>query len=195
VVTFHETLFLPLLATSFYFLSCTEILLIVIFFVISSLIVIIKNIWISSGFLIFCLIAFLSIPIILKTNTPKLELEWDEQWKKVLEEYLKKTNLQNNKTNKAKQNLKRAILYYRREGKPINFFVNLLWGGIFIGCLPDPAFQKALITGNPITIWDANPLGAIGVLSLPFIYTYYHVRYDIPIAFLENVLSQIELEE
>jgi hypothetical protein len=24
VVTFHETLFLPLLATSFYFLSCTE---------------------------------------------------------------------------------------------------------------------------------------------------------------------------
>jgi hypothetical protein len=70
-----------------------------------------------------------------------------------------------------------------------------LWGGIIIGCLPDPAFQKALITFSPSIIWNANPLGSIGLICLPFIYTYYYVRYDLPIAWLENILAQIELKE
>lgn len=111
-----------------------------------------------------------------------------------LTKIFKKTQLQNKK-NEAKQRFNRAIFYYRRKGKPINFLVNLLWGGIIIGCLPDLTFQKALITTSPSIIWNANPLGSIGLICLPFVYIFNSVRYDIPIAWLENILAQIELEE
>ncbi|MCU0536570.1 MAG: hypothetical protein MUD14_22000 [Hydrococcus sp. Prado102] len=153
-----------------------------------------KETWIRLVFLASYIIFSLAIPIIITILTPKVKRIWDKQWKKNLQKYLEKTQLQNKK-NEAKQRFNRAILYYRRKGKPINFLVNLLWGGIIIGCLPDTTFQEALTTTKPVPIWNANPLGAIGLIVLPFVYIYNSVRYDIPIAWLENILAQIELEE
>jgi hypothetical protein len=183
------------LFTQPYSITLISIVIVIFFLFIAFIINILEgNIFIRFAFIIIYAIFALTIPIYLDMLTPKVKVELDERWKEVLDKYLTVTTLQND-MNKAKQNFKRAILYYSEEGKPVNFLVNLLWGGIIIGCLPDPAFQKALITFSPSIIWNANPLGSIGLICLPFIYTYYYVRYDLPIAWLENILAQIELKE
>ncbi len=95
----------------------------------------------------------------------------------------------------AKENLTRAILYYRREGKPLNFIVDLLWGGIFIGCLPDSDFQQLLMTLDMSQILKCNLFGGISIIVTPFLFVFYCIKYDFPAAWLENVLTQLELEE
>lgn len=184
----------------FLFLHPNSIFLVILIFTLVLLgsAIIIRNFvnifWFRLSFLFMCTPLYLMIPLFLERITPKFEMGWDERWSRVLGSYLSKTQLNDN-VDQAKRNIKKAILYYSREGKSIGFIVNLMWGGIFIGCLPEPSFQKALITMSVSEIFHANLFGSVCLLFLPFVYVHYFVYYEIPIAWMEHVLAQIELEE
>ena len=140
----------------------------------------------------FLFVLHLAAPIVLyQWNVSKLEMEWDERWGKAIGNYLSKTNLS---PIQAERRIKRTTLHYSRKGRPISLIVNLLGGGIFIGCLPDPAFQKVLITLSLPEIFEVNPFGASCIVILPFIYFYYLIKYYLPVAWMEQLAIQIELE-
>ena len=65
-------------------------------------------------FLLACIPLYLITPLFIERITSKVELEWDERWSRVVGSYLSKTN---NDLEQTKRNIKRAILYYSREGK------------------------------------------------------------------------------
>ncbi|ACB50673.1 hypothetical protein cce_1323 [Crocosphaera subtropica ATCC 51142] len=176
-------------------------------------------------FICISMICLFTIPFSLLKFTPKLEIGWDNLWKGVSEYYLGyvQSEMSNNPQNssqfkpfqlriyrllnssqekelesyrkQAKENLTRAILYYRREGKPLNFIIDLLWGGIFIGCLPDSNFQQLLMTLDILQILKCNWFGGMSIIVTPILFIFYCIKYDFPAAWLENVLTQIELEE
>ena len=190
----------------FLFLHPTRALLLIlalttVVFLISYLIILnlINVLWVRLLFILTFGFFYIAITIFVPVITPKFNMEWEERWGQVLNSYLHKIALtpaqaelsiseqQELRLNKAEFSLKKAILYYRRKAKPINIIIKLLFGGIFIGCLPDPDFQKALITMSPSVIWNTNPLGAISILILPCICLYYSVIYDLPIAWMEQV--------
>ena len=154
------------------------------------------NKWSQLIFIIVSMTILFTIPFLLIKITPKFEIGWDKLWPKVLGYYLAQSG---NDIKKAKQSLKRAILYYRREGKVLNLLVNFLWGSIFIGCLPDSNFQKALMslvnTLNVIGFLETNLFGGISVLITPFLSIFYLIKYELPAAWMQNVLTQIELDE
>jgi hypothetical protein len=150
-----------------------------------------KIFWIRLTFFIIISFFYLAIPIFLERITPKFDMDWDERWGRVLSGYLSKTGLSLKQT---ERNIKRAILYYSRKSQPIGFINNLLWSGIFVGCLPERDFQNALITMSVPEILNANFFGAVCIIILPVVYVYYFVNYKIPIAWMENVVAQIELE-
>ena len=157
--------------------------------------------------------------------TPKLEIGWDDLWKGVSQYYLQEIqrkmsrNSQNSSQFKpfqltiynlfkssqeeeldiylkqAKESLTRAILYYKRGGQPLNFIIDLLWGGIFIGCLPDSDFQQLLMTLDMREILSCNLFGGVSMIVTPFLLAFNGKKYNFPAAWLENVLTQIELEE
>ena len=183
------------------FLYPTTLFVIVILITLAFLVItlIIKSfaelLWVRVFFCFLCVL-YLLTPLILLWITPKFEMDFDTRWSKVLNSYQKKIGLSDSQ---AKYNLKRAILYYTRQCQPLKFFVNLMWGGIFIGCLPDLKFQQAIISFlaevSFLKLFSANPFGAACLVSLPFIYTYYFVRYEIPVIWMEHVITQIELGE
>lgn len=152
-----------------------------------------ENSLIRQLFMLFCILIYLIIPLFVVRITPKLDMGLHERWSKVMSCCMKTENWNNN-LKQAKRDINRAILSHRWEGKPLGFFVNLLWGGIFIGCLPDPDFQKALITMSFSTIFQANLFGSMCLLFLPFIYIYYFVNFETPIAWMELIIAQIEIE-
>lgn len=117
-----------------------------------------------------------------------------ERWSRVIICCINSDDWYNN-IPELKRDINRAILSYTWEGKPLSFIVNLLWGGIFIGCLPDPNFQKALITMSITEIFKANLFGALCLILLPFIYIYYFINYEVPIAHMGLVIAQVEIEQ
>jgi hypothetical protein len=139
-------------------------------------------------------IPYFGVPFFLEKITPKVEFSYEILWSNVVSKYLHYENL-NGKLYEAKIRLKRARQYYIDQGRPLKFMIQLLWGGIIIGCLPDKEFQEVLITLDPLVICKENPLGGLSLISLPFILVRYHIKYDLPIAWLENTLAQIELHE
>lgn len=153
----------------------------------------VENLLIRLLFVLFCILIYLIIPLFVVRITPKLDMGLHERWSRVMGCCMKEENWDNN-VKQAKRDINRAILSYRWESKPLGFFVNLLWGGIFIGCLPDPNFQKALMTISFSEIFQANLFGSMCLLFLPFIYIYYFVNFETPIAWMELVIAQIEIE-
>ncbi len=148
--------------------------------------------WIRIIFIIIFMTSILMIPLLLLKFTPKFEIGWDRLWPKVLGYYLSQSG---NDIEKAKHYLRRAIWYYKRKGKALNFIVNFLWGSIFIGCLPDSDFQHTLITLNVGKLFALNSFGAMSVIITPLLFIFYIIHYDLPVAWMENVLTQIELDE
>lgn len=69
-----------------------------------------------------------------------------------------------------------------------------MWGGIVIGCLPDPAFQAALMTTAIPNILDANPFGGVCLIILPFVYIFYFTTFQTPIIRLEILTSVMEIK-
>ncbi len=175
--------------------TSSSVLLIVnfVFFVASLLIINYFPIPDEIRLTLFCIffVLYFAIPIFLEWHISQFNMEWDEKWGRVLGSYLDKTNLN---PIQAERRIKRAIRYYSSKGRPFSFIVNLLGSGIFIGCLSDPAFQKALMTMSWTEIYKANLLGAVCTVVMPLIYYYCIIKYDIPIAWMENVAMQIELE-
>lgn len=149
--------------------------------------------WIRVVFVCFLLLLYFALLLFVRI-TPKLEMDLHERWSDVMNCCMRSENWNNN-LKQMKRDINRAILSYRWEGKALDIFVNLLWGGIVIGCLPDPEFQKALITLSPLEIFQANFFGSIYLLFLPFIYIYYLVNFDNPIARMEIIIAQIQFEQ
>lgn len=139
------------------------------------------------------------IPLLLGLLTPKFEIEWNELFSVVLKNYLEEKEPPKKQVKQAKSNIRRAILYYSRRGQPLKFSVNLLYGSIFIGCLPDKEFQNALINFSvnwslPL-LFEANIFGTSCMLISLFLYPIYHYRYELPVIWMESVITQIELRE
>jgi uncharacterized membrane protein YagU involved in acid resistance len=176
---------------TFHFLSTVTIGVIIIY--IAS---IVGNLEMSNEIRLALVLIFISLyaawPIFLNRVTPKFDMSFEETWGRVVGKYLWKTGYN---LVQAERSIKREILRYKRESRPVNFIVNLLWGGVIIGCLPDPIFQKALMTTSLVEILNTNPFGGVCIILMPFIYQYYFVNYDIPIAWMESAVDQIELEK
>jgi len=154
----------------------------------------VENLLVRLCFVFFCILLYLLLPLLLLKITPKLNLGLHKRWSKVIGCCMRSENWNNN-TAQFKRDINRAILSYLWEGKPLGFIVNILWGGIFIGCLPDPDFQEALITMSLNEIFKANLFGALCLILLPFVYIYYFINYDTPIAQMELVIAQLEIEQ
>lgn len=180
--TERNSLFWPLV--SFYFIW----LLIVQFNLFKIKTPVDKNLVIFS--VTFMMLILLSLIII----TPKLKYNYDDFWWKVKNKYLEGTDSCKLSREQATVNLKRAIAHYKRESQPLYFMIELIWAGIFIGGLPDPEFQKALLT-NLLGLSEINPFGFISIISLPFILFFYGRNYAFPMDYMEQVLSQIEYED
>ncbi len=184
----------------FLFLKPNIILLVpfIVFLVLLPPAYIIRNfvnvLWIRLLFVFFCAFLYVMIPLFLQRITPKLDMELHELWAGVISCCQREENWKNN-LKQIKRDINRAILSYRWEGKPLGFIANLLWGGVFIGCLPDPDFQKALITMSFSQVFQANLFGSMCLIFLPFIYIYYFINFETPIARMEIIISQIEFEE
>ncbi len=134
------------------------------------------------------------LPLLLNQWTPRFEIGWDRLWPKVLGYYLYQLDLDKD-INGAKQNIKRSILYYKRKGYSLNVMINLLWGSIFIGCLPDSNFQEALINVDFFKLIELNKFGSFSLIFTPLLFGYYFINYDLRITWMENVLTQIEIDE
>lgn len=133
-------------------------------------------------------------------TTPRFEMGYDEQWQTSLGCYLSKSKIdldyaKPDKMREAKRRIKRAISHYSRGGEALRFMIDLMWGGIVIGCLPDKESQNALLTLLPLTIFNANPFGGFCLFFLPFLFGWYQFRYYIRIVWMQQVIDQIELEE
>lgn len=128
--------------------------------------------------------------------TPKLDINLYKLWFFVLERCQQKPKKWSN-LKIIKRDIKKALFLYLWEGKPLNFFINLMWGGIVIGCLPDPAFQTALGTMSISDMITANLFGDVCLLILPFAYIFYFITFQTPIVRLEIITSvmEIKLEE
>ncbi|WP_341525714.1 hypothetical protein WKK05_24470 [Nostoc sp. UHCC 0302] len=146
--------------------------------------------WIRITLFIIGSFLYLPLPIFIEFITPKFDMKSEERWGRVLGVYLSKTGLNLKQT---ERNIKRTLFYYSQEGKPIRFFVDLFWGGIFVSCLSEPTFLKALVTGSILEIFNANPAGAICIVILPFLYLFYFVNYKRPITWMEYIVNEIEL--
>jgi hypothetical protein len=122
---------------------------------------------------------------------------YDERWSNVVGKCLGNTNIANRfhrtsqQPNEARRRIKRAISYYEREGEPFKFIINFMWGGVVIGCLPDPSFQSALLTFSPLEIFNSNHFGATCLATAPFLMFFYYLKYGLPVIWMEQVVSQI----
>ncbi|NJM66194.1 MAG: hypothetical protein HC851_11335 [Acaryochloris sp. RU_4_1] len=164
----------------------------------------VNNIWISLIYVLLVVIVWATLTIFIYVITPKPDIKYDKRWSDVVSSILSRST-EISKTREEltlkelKQILKRAIRYYHRNGEPLKFLLNLFWGGIFVGCLPDSNFQEAMIeafsTLQPMIIWNQNKFGALCLLFVPFLSLIYHFRYGLPKVWLEHVLFQIEVEE
>jgi hypothetical protein len=163
----------------------------------------INNIYVRLLYFLFAAFLYAFVPIFVQIITPKSDMGYDEIWSRTVSFYLRETGIDNDqkytsnleKLNEARRRIKRGIHHYRRQGEWLSFIMNLMWGGVFIGCLPDPEFQKALVTLSPIEIWNKNQFGAFSLLLLPFIAAFYSSFYGLPIAWMEQIASQVELED
>ncbi|MGF1603880.1 MAG: hypothetical protein ACFCU8_18040 [Thermosynechococcaceae cyanobacterium] len=158
------------------------------------------SIYVRLIYILAITILYLSLIFFLQKITPRQVMGYDERWSNVTRSFCYKTNIDSKygsntqKLNEVRRRIQRAINYYGREGEPLRFIINLMWGGIVIGCLPDPIFQKALVTLSPIEIWSTNQFGAFSLLIVPFIAGFHYSRYGLPMIWMEQVVSQIELE-
>ena len=152
-------------------------------------------------FIVSSLLYFL-ISTFLYLITPNPDMDYDERWKLNLRRI--KQELQDPNKNLSeveelqyiKTRIQRSINHYHRNGGPAKFIIELMWGGIFIGCLPDTKFQKALLFFPDMPkIWATNPFGAIALVSVLFIGPIYHFKYRIPKVWMEQVIIQIELND
>jgi hypothetical protein len=159
-----------------------------------------NSIYMRLVYIFIVVFMYFSLMIFLLKVSPKYEMEYDERWSRTVSSYLMKTNIDfkfcttPEKLKEARRRIKRGINYYNREGTPLKITMNFVGGGIVIGCLPDPNFQKALITYSILEIFSKNQLGAVSILILPIIAVFYSSFYGLPIAWMEQVISQIELE-
>jgi hypothetical protein len=158
-----------------------------------------SNIYVHLTWLLTVIFLSLGLHFYLQKITPKLEMTYDERWRLALDEYLIASGIKlkfdgkSKQLNEAKIRIQRAISYYKKEGVTLKLILNLMWGSIVIGCLPDPAFQQALATLSLSEVWSTNPLGTFALLIVPFVGVVYFVRYGLPVAWMEQVISQIEL--
>jgi hypothetical protein len=146
-------------------------------------------------------ILFFSVFFIVKfiSMTPKSQVGYNERWRKTLELYLERSGIEKlymtrtKHYQEARRRLRISIDHYLRESKVLGFFINIVWGGVFIGCLPDKEFQIALITYSPKCIFNANPFGFISLIISPIIFFEYFRRYYLPSAWMEQIVNQIDL--
>lgn len=154
--------------------------------------------------ILFCLMStllYFSVSIFLYLITPDPDMDYEERWKSKLR--LIKNNLKEHKDSFNKQDelqfikyrIQKSINYYGRNGEPVKFLLELMWGGIFIGCLPDKSFQEVLVFfPNIFKIWAINPFGTIALIFVLLIGPIYHFKYRIPKIWMEQVITQIELD-
>lgn len=142
-------------------------------------------------YILFFVWIYLFIPFLLEVLKPKLKIEWLQLWKNTIEKLFTKTNW--NSYDEAIYYLKIENKSYIKNGKVLKFTCQLLWGGIFIGCLPITEFQNALISLSPIQILKTNLFGGLSICILPLLYSCYYFKYDLPSAYIDNALDTIEL--
>lgn len=147
------------------------------------------------GIRLFYLLIFIAIyaflPIILELMKPKLKLKWVQLWKDVAEKLFVKARWKNHQ--EAIYNLSIEKKEYVKNRKYLKFLCQLLWGGIFIGCLPIVEFQQALISLNPIQIIETNWFGGLAICILPFLYDYYYINFEYHIDNIKNAINIIQL--
>jgi hypothetical protein len=140
-------------------------------------------------------IIYFCITISLIKRIPRPLVEYEETWKTTLAYYLeeskinKKYHSQSEKYKEAKYRLRTATRYYRQKGEFLLFFINLLWGGIFVGCLPDKDFQQSLMTLSIFKIFDANPFGLVCILLLPIMSLYYFRTSGLPAIWIQQIVD------
>lgn len=140
--------------------------------------------------LIFILI-YVAIPFLLEVLKPKLKIEWFQLWENTIKKLFTKAKWKS--YDEAIYYLKIENKSYIRNGKVLKFTCQLLWGGIFIGCLPITEFQEALISLSPIQILKTNLFGGLSICILPLLYSCYYFKYDLPNAYIDNALDTIDL--
>ena len=141
-------------------------------------------------FLLFIVIYIFSTTSLL-IITPKSDMNYDERWQRIRSCFFQETGL---KIIPAKAKLKRDLLFYRRKSEPWKI-INLLWGGVVVGAVASNVeFQKAIYEMHLKEMSNINPLATICIIILLIIYLYYFFKYEIPVAWISQTLSQIDLE-
>jgi hypothetical protein len=162
------------------------------------------ELYIRQAGLFIILIPSIFLAIKMYVMIPRSQVGYDERWQKTLDFFLNELDVsgtskvhdtQAEKFREAKRRLKISIGHYLREGEVLKFFLNLIWGGIFIGCLPDNKFQDALLTLSAESIFNANRFGAICLFIAPLVFSYYFLKCVLPSAWMQQVVDQIELDE
>jgi hypothetical protein len=133
--------------------------------------------------------------------TPKSPVGYDERWSTTLTRFLSNSKITETHDHhqilkqyqEAKRRLNKSIRYYQREGEIIKFFMTIIGSGILMGTLASKEFQVALCTFSATKIIDANPLGLICFIVSPLILIFYLKRYYLPIAWMQQIVDQIEL--
>lgn len=141
-------------------------------------------------YILFFTLIYLLIPFLLEILKPKLKIKWFSLWENTIKNLFKKTKWNN--YDKAIYNLKIEKISYLKNGKYLKKCW-LLWGGIFIGCLPIPEFQKALLTLNPIQIFETNFFGGFALFTSPLLCSYYFLKFALPVADIDNAIDIIQL--
>lgn len=146
--------------------------------------------------LLASLVANFIVPWVIFIFTPKFFLDWDEKWQGVIDKYRR-----GRKSKRLKSELVGALKNFRRRNKPFEFIINLFWGGVFVGCLPIPAFQKVLYCFfySPSilsfkAIFQENFFGGFCLFFTLAIYPIYFYIYMVPIVDIEDAIFQLELE-
>jgi hypothetical protein len=131
----------------------------------------------------------ISLFVLLVKLTPKSKMTMLERWFFVFIRFQILTSL---KSSEAKRKIKESIKYFTTESRPIYWMICFA-GGIFINCLSNSDFWKALLSFSPIKILQSNEAGFLSLSFLLFCGSYYLIKYDLPRAWMQNTLDSIEL--
>lgn len=159
------------------------------------------NVLLRLTFLFLTLFPYTLYSIKSMKMAPKSPVEYDRKWSAILTRFLSNSKIteiysyhpNTKKYQEAKRRLTKSIRYYQREGEVIKFFMTVTGSGILMGTLASRDFQVALCNFSATKAFNVNPLGFICLIVSPLIFIYYLKRYYLPIAWMQQIVDQIEL--
>jgi hypothetical protein len=152
------------------------------------------------AFFLLTLFPYVFYSVKLIKMVPKSPVGYDKRWSTILIRFLSNSKItethsynNNKQCQEAKRRLTTSIQYYQRESEVIKFFMTVIGSGILMETLADKEFQVALYDFSAAKLFDINPLGSICLIVSPFVFIYYIARYYLPIAWMQQIVDQIEL--